>query len=92
VIEGVYLDLELFDQGKQTEFVHVPERFGQYKFLIHRPVIGWSDKGVMKVGNRGDVPRVTSQGAREETVCIADKMYDDHFNDLLGKYGGGRVS
>ena len=44
--------------------------------------------GVMEVKNSGDVPGVTSHGARAETVNVIDKVGDDHFGDLQGKPGG----
>ena len=50
--------------------------------------MGRSDKGVMKVGDSGDVPGVTGQGACDETGLVIDKMSDDHFDDLLGEPGG----
>ena len=38
----------------------------------------------------GDVPRVTGQGARDETWCVVDEMSDDHFDDFHGKLGERR--
>jgi hypothetical protein len=44
----------------------------------------------MKMGNGGNVPRVTCQGAREETASVVGKVGDDHFDGLQGKPGGRR--
>jgi hypothetical protein len=81
------VDLELLDQRKQTESVHDPERSGPYGFPVLARDPGSSDEGVMEMGNGGNVPGVTGQGAREETARIVDEMGDDHFDDLLGKPG-----
>jgi hypothetical protein len=89
VIEVSSVDLELLDQGKQTQSVHDSERSGPYGFLVQARGIGSSDKGVMEMGNGDDVPGVTGQGACAETAPVVDKMLDDHFDDLLGKLGDG---
>jgi hypothetical protein len=36
----------------------------------------------MKMGNSGNVPRVTCEGAREETTRVVGKVGDDHFDGL----------
>jgi len=41
------------------------------------------------MGDRGDVPGVTGQGACDESIHVVDKVGDDHFDDLGGKLGGG---
>ena len=38
----------------------------------------------------GDVPRVTGQGARDETGCVVDEMNDNHFDYFCGKLREGR--
>ena len=49
------------------------------------PSNGLNNEGMMKMRDGGDVPGVAGQGAREETLCVVDKMDDDHLDDLLGK-------
>ena len=66
----------------------VQERFWPSGLL--RQTEGCGNEGVMEVGNGGDVPGVAGQGACEETASVIDEMVDDHFNDLLGKFGGRR--
>ena len=39
------------------------------------------------MGNDGDVPGVTGQGACEEAALVIDEVGDDHFKDLLGESG-----
>ena len=46
---------------------------------------GWSDEGVMEMGNGDNVPGVTGHSACVKTVHIVGEVGDDHFNDLLGK-------
>ena len=43
----------------------------------------------MNMRNDSDVPRVTGQGAREETGCIMNEMGDDHFDDFQREPGDG---
>jgi len=43
----------------------------------HGYVIGWTDKGVMEVGDGGGLPGASGQGAREETTFVVDKVGDD---------------
>jgi len=43
----------------------------------------------MEMRDRGDVPGITGEGACKEATCSIDKMGDDHFDDLQGKFGGG---
>ena len=81
------VNLELLYQRKQTESAHDPERSGPYGFPFLARGPGSSDEGVMEMGNGGDVPGVTGQGACAETARIVDEMGDDHFDDLLGKPG-----
>ena len=50
-----------------------------------------SDKGVMEMGDGGDVPGMAGQGAREETGCVKGKIGDDGVDDLLGDPGGRRL-
>ena len=83
-------DLELLDQGKQTKLARILEWFGPPTFRIKvGPAIS-SDKSMMEMRDRGDVPGITGEGACKEAACIIDKMGDDHFNDLQGKFCGGR--
>lgn len=59
--------MELFDQGKQPEFAHVPEWFGPLGSVT--PVtlgIGLGDKGVMQMRNGDMIQGVTGQGACED--------------------------
>ena len=53
--------MELFDQGKQLKFVHVPERFGPLGFAIWEPVICLGDEGVVEMMNGDGVPGVAGQ-------------------------------
>ena len=39
---------------------------------------------MVKVGNDGDVPGATGQGACEEATPVIDEVGDDHFKDLWG--------
>ena len=78
--------MELLDQRKQPELVHVYEWIGPQRFFV-QPVDP-SDKGVMEVRNGGDVPRVAGQGACAETAFVIDKIGDDYFNDLLWEPSG----
>jgi hypothetical protein len=89
-MEGASTDLELFDQGKQSKFVHVPEWYGPDQFLAPQQRTSWSDsdEGVIKMGNGDNVPRVTCQGAREETMRIVGKVNYDQFDNFQGKPGG----
>ena len=52
-------NLEFLDQGKQTEFVRVPEWFGPQRPPVRTRVppetIGSNDKGATETGNGGDV-------------------------------------
>ena len=69
--------------------MHVAERFGPHEFVECAPVVirWWNDKGVMEMRYGGDVPGVTGLGAGEEAALVVDKMGDDHFDNLLGKFG-----
>jgi hypothetical protein len=68
--------------------VHTPEWFGPPRLWFLGPLsIGWSDEGVMKVRDGGDVPGVTGQGACEEAALVVDQMGNDHFDDPLGEPG-----
>ena len=75
-------DMELFDQGKQPKFVHVPERFGPLGFAIWEPVVCLGDEGPVEMMNGDGVPGVAGQGAYNEAACVVDEMDDDHFEDL----------
>ena len=57
------------------------------KFKFYEPGIDWNDEGVMEMGNSGNVPGATGQGAREEGLLVIDEMSDDNFDDLLRKPG-----
>ena len=49
-------------------------------------------EGVIEVGDGGDVPGVTSQGARVETTCVVGEVGNNLLDDLVGKPGdGGRA-
>jgi len=85
----ISLDLNLFDQGKQTKFVHFPERLGPVKSLLHVHITGWSDEGVMEMGDGGDVPGVIGQGACKETAYVTYET-DNRVYDLLGEPGDRR--
>ena len=41
----------------------------------------------MEVGDSGNVPGVTNQGAKAEATRVVGEVGDDHFNDLVGKPG-----
>ena len=45
-------------------------------------------KGVVEMGNGGNVPGVTGQGACAETAHVIDQVRDDDSDDLEGKPGG----
>ena len=46
----------------------------------------------MKMRDRGDVPGVTCQGARQKTAFVIDEIGGDPFNDAQGKLGdSGRL-
>ena len=77
-------DPEFFDQGKQTKSVHIRECLRPPKYLVSGgPVtIEWSEKGVMELGNRSNVPGIAGQGTRAETWDVVDERGDDHFDDL----------
>ena len=86
VIVAESTDLELLDQGKQTKPARVMEWFGPPKFQIKvRPTVS-SDKSVMEMRDRGNVPGVTGEGTRKKAGCVISKMGDDHFDDLQGKF------
>lgn len=67
-----FADMELLDQGKQTEFVHGPEWFGPQKFRIRAQGMGLDDEGVVELRNSGNVPGITGEGACEETPRVVD--------------------
>ena len=75
------VDMELFDQGKQTKFVHAPEWLRPLKSPVYAPeIIEWGDNGVIEMGNGGEVPGVAGQGACEQgslVVCLGDNHLDD---------------
>ena len=83
---GASSDLELLDQWKQSELVHVYEGVGPQTFCV--PLVGSSDEGAMEMRNGGDVPRVTGQGARAETAFVVDNIGDSYFIDLLREPSG----
>lgn len=43
----------------------------------------------MEVGDSGDVPGVTRQGARAEVACVLVEMSDEGFNSLQGTPSSG---
>ena len=56
------VDLEILDQREQSEFVGILEWFGPYMLCAYMPGPGgWSGKGVVEMGNDGDVPGVAGQ-------------------------------
>ena len=79
-------DPEFFDQGKQTKSVHIREWHRPPKYLVSvgPAIIEWSEKGVMELGNRSNVPGIAGQGTRAETRDVVDEWGDDHFDDLQG--------
>ena len=79
--------MELFDQWKQPEFMHVPEWFGPLGFANCVPGICLGDEGVMEMRDSGDVLGVTGQRACEEAALVVDEMDNDHFEDLPRKPG-----
>lgn len=79
--------MELPNQGKQTEPVLVEDRFGPSEFLII--AVGSDDEGAMKARSGDDVPGVASQGTCAEAAHVIHKVSYDHFDDFMGKYGGG---
>ena len=85
VVVEILSDVELPDQGKQTEPVHALE-WNRPSELSAKDAVT-NDKGVMEMGNGGDVPGVTGQGACAETVFVVE-MCEDDLDDILGKPGG----
>ena len=79
-------DPELFYQGEQTKFVHVREWHSPRKSLVSEEpvIIGWSEKGMVELGNGSDVPGVAGQGTRTEPWDVVDELGNDHFDDLQG--------
>ena len=84
---SVLLDAEVFYEGKQTEPAVILEWCRPLESL-QMIWSQWSEESVAKMRDRGDVPRVTGQGARPKTACVVKKMGDDHFDNLKGKLGG----
>jgi len=76
-------DIELLDQRKQTEHVHVPDGTRPPVFTVKAAVL--NDKGVMEMWDGSDVPGVTGQGACTEIVCVTGKIADDYLEDFKGK-------
>jgi len=64
--------MELFDQGKQPKFVHVPGRFGPLEFAIWVQVMCLGDEGVMEMMNGDGVPGVAGQGACNEAARVVE--------------------
>ena len=63
--------MELLDQGKQTEHVHVPDRIGPLGSSA-KYVFGVNGEGVMEMRDSGDVPGEACQGACAETAFAVD--------------------
>jgi len=55
--------------------------------------VSWEDRvvfgreGVMKMGDNGDVPRITRQGARQEAAGVINEVGSDDFHKLLRELG-----
>jgi hypothetical protein len=86
MVAGVSSEVDLLDQGEQTKLVHVPEGIRPPGFPV--PVVCVSDKGVVEMGNGGDVPGVTGKRTCAEIALVIDKIGDDHLDDLQGEPGG----
>ena len=84
-----FMDPEALDQGKQTKRVHAREGA---KHRVSDTRTSPDSKGVMEMGNGGDVPGVTYQGACVETARVEGKVGDNYLDDLEGKPGGGGTS
>ena len=74
------------EHGKQTSHLRVMEGVGPFKVLDMGICPG--GKGVSEVGNGGNVPGITGQGACAEVGRIVGKMGGDNFDDPQGKPGG----
>ena len=81
------VDTEPPGKGEQTKRMHAPNNFGPLGSVL---VVISDGKGMVEMGNSGNVPGVTGHGARAETAYIVDKICDDHFDKLKGKPGGRR--
>jgi len=80
--------LESFDERKQTKLVRFFERPWPRVVPVARVGMVVVDReGVMKLGDSGDVPRVTCRGARKEATRVVNDEGDDHFHDILRKLG-----
>ena len=81
------LNVELLDQWKQTKLVYMPEGIGPPKLLVFAQEMDWSDKGMMKMRNGGEVPGVRSKGTCQEGELVVNEMSDDHLEDIRGNSG-----
>ena len=88
VAAEILSDVEFPDQGSQTEPMHAPERNRPPGLSVKEAVT--HDEGVMEMGNDGDVPGGTGQGACTETVYVVDEMCEDDLDGILGKPSGKR--
>jgi len=58
--------------------------------MVSAPVVvvfGISYEAVVKMGYDSDIPRITCQGACEETVPIVNEVVDYHFHEFLRNPG-----
>ena len=65
-----------------------PEWFRPPKLPVPAPRTSCRDECVMEVRESGDVPGITSQGARQEAAGVIHKVGNHHLNDLQRKLGG----
>ena len=66
--------------------MHVPDGVGPPELSVIG--VDANGEGVVEMGNCGNVPGVTGQGACAETAHIMDQIRDDCSDDLEGKPGG----
>ena len=83
-IEAICADVNFFDQGKQTKFVHLPEWFRPQKYPFGPAIREGGAEGVVEIGNNGGVPGVAGQGACVETLHVVGKSSNNHFEYLRG--------
>ena len=81
-------DPKSLDQRKEAKFVRFFEWPGPKVLLalavvVH--VVGC--KGVVKMGDGGDIPRVAGQGAREQGGCVVDEVRENFLYKFLREPG-----
>jgi len=78
---------ELLDQGKQAKHVHILNRVEPPKFRFVRATVDHG-RGVMEMGNSGDVPGTTGHGTCAESACVVYNIGNDRFEEIQGKADG----